>query len=199
MKILLFGGTAEGHTLARRLAEAGHLVTCCVATDYGRDVLEPQPNLTVHMGRMSPDAMAGEMADGYDCVVDATHPYAAQVSENIRSAAQRAGLVYQRLLRPSQLTADGAVLLASNRGHDSIALFSVDAATGRLACRNVAKLTGRFPRDFAFLPGERFVVVGHKMSDEIQVYRFDRATCGLTPVGAAIPAWRPLCFKFGRR
>ena len=89
MKILLFGGTAEGHTLARRLAEAGHLVTCCVATDYGRDVLEPQPNLTVHMGRMSPDAMAGEMADGYDCVVDATHPYAAQVSVSIRTAAQR--------------------------------------------------------------------------------------------------------------
>ena len=97
-----------------------------------------------------------------------------------------------------KLTADGAVLLASNRGHDSIALFSVDAATGRLACRNVAKLTGRFPRDFAFMPGERFVVVGHKMSDEIQVYRFDRDASALAPVGAPIPCWRPLCFAFAR-
>ena len=97
-----------------------------------------------------------------------------------------------------KLTADGAVLLASNRGHDSIALFSVDAATGRLACRNVAKLTGRFPRDFALLPGERFVVVGHKMSDEIQVYRLYRDAAALAPVGAPIPCWRPLCFAFAR-
>ena len=61
-----------------------------------------------------------------------------------------------------------------------------------------AKLTGRFPRDFAFLPGERFVVVGHKMSDEIQVYRFDRDAYALTPVVAPIPCWRPLCFAFAR-
>ena len=97
-----------------------------------------------------------------------------------------------------KLTADGKILMASNRGHDSIAFFAV-GADGSLTLRNIAKLTGKFPRDFELMPGEKFMVVGHKMSDEIQVYRFDRATCGLTPVGAAIPAWRPLCFKFGRR
>lgn len=102
MKVLLFGGTTEGHTLAQRLAEAGHLVTCCVATDYGRDVLEPREGLTVRMGRMDQDAMAEEMGRGYDCVVDATHPYADQVSGNIREAAQRVGLPYERLLRPRE-------------------------------------------------------------------------------------------------
>ena len=95
-----------------------------------------------------------------------------------------------------KLTADGKILMASNRGHDSIAFFDVDAATGTLKLRNVAKLTGKFPRDFELMPCEKFMVVGHKMSDEIQVYRFDRAACTLTPVGAPIPAWRPLCFKF---
>ena len=95
-----------------------------------------------------------------------------------------------------KLTADGEVLMASNRGHDSIALFAVDAATGRLSRRNVAKLTGKFPRDFELMPGERFMVVGHKMSDEIRVYRFDRADFSLTPAGDPIPCWRPLCFKF---
>ena len=95
-----------------------------------------------------------------------------------------------------KLTADGKILMASNRGHDSIAFYDVDAATGKLAVRNIAKLTGKFPRDFELMPGERFMVVGHKMSNEIQVYRFDRGDCSLTPVGAAIPAWRPLCFKF---
>ena len=97
-----------------------------------------------------------------------------------------------------KLTADGRILMASNRGHDSIAFFEVEAATGRLTLRNVAKLTGKFPRDFALMPGEKFMVVGHKMSDEIQIYRFDRTACTLDPVGAPIPCWRPLCFVFAR-
>ena len=95
-----------------------------------------------------------------------------------------------------KLTADGRLLMASNRGHDSIAFFAVDAATGALELKNIAKLSGKFPRDFELMPGEKFMVVGHKMSDEIQVYRFDRAACTLAPAGAPIPAWRPLCFKF---
>ena len=95
-----------------------------------------------------------------------------------------------------KLTADGKILMASNRGHDSIAFYDVDTATGKLTLRNVAKLTGKFPRDFELMPGEKFMVVGHKMSNEIQVYRFNRADCTLTPVGAPIAAWRPLCFKF---
>ena len=96
-----------------------------------------------------------------------------------------------------KLTADGKILMASNRGHDSIAFYSV-GDDGRLTLRNIAKLTGKFPRDFELMPGEKFMVVGHKMSDEIQVYRFDREACSLTPVGAPIQAWRPLCFVFGR-
>ena len=98
-----------------------------------------------------------------------------------------------------KLVADGTILMASNRGHDSIAFYSVDGATGKLALRNIQKLRGKFPRDFELMPGEKFMVVGHKMSNEIQVYAFDRERCGLAPVGAAIPCWRPLCFKFARR
>ncbi len=94
-----------------------------------------------------------------------------------------------------KLTADGKILMASNRGHDSIAFFDVGEG-GKLSQRNVAKLTGKFPRDFELMPGEKFMIVGHKMSNEIQVYAFDRAKCTLTPAGAPIPCWRPLCFKF---
>ena len=85
--------------------------------------------------------------------------------------------------------------MASNRGHDSIAFYDV-GQTGSLKLRNIAKLTGKFPRDFELMPGEKFMVVGHKMSNEIQVYAFDREKCTLTPAGDAIPCWRPLCFKF---
>ena len=94
-----------------------------------------------------------------------------------------------------KLTEDGRILMASNRGHESIAFYDVGAG-GTLKLRNVAKLRGSFPRDFELMPGERFMLVGHKLSDEIQVYRFDRADCTLTPVGDPLPAWRPLCFKF---
>ncbi len=94
-----------------------------------------------------------------------------------------------------KLTSDGKILMASNRGHDSIAIFDVNE-DGTLSQRNVAKLLGKFPRDFELMPGEKFMVVGHKMSNEIQVYAFDRTRCTLTPVGVPIPCWRPLCFKF---
>ena len=94
-----------------------------------------------------------------------------------------------------KLTADGKILMASNRGHDSIAFYAVNE-DGTLTMKNVAKLTGKFPRDFELMPGEKFMVVGHKMSNEIQVYAFDREKCELKPVGEPIPCWRPLCFKF---
>ena len=94
-----------------------------------------------------------------------------------------------------KLTADGKILMASNRGHDSIAFFAVNE-DGTLTLKNVSKLTGKFPRDFELMPGEKFMVVGHKMSNEIQVYAFDRDKCELKAVGAPIPCWRPLCFKF---
>ena len=102
MKILLFGGTAEGHALAHALAQAGHSVICCVATDYGRDVLAPAENLTVRAGRMDEAQMVSALQTGYDCVIDATHPYAAQVSENIRAAAKKASVPYDRLIRPRE-------------------------------------------------------------------------------------------------
>ena len=92
-------------------------------------------------------------------------------------------------------TADGKILMASNRGYDSIAFYEV-GQQGKLALKNIANLAGQFPRDFELMPGEKFMVVGHKLSNEIQVYAFDRTACTLTPVGKPIEAWRPLCFKF---
>ena len=94
-----------------------------------------------------------------------------------------------------KLTNDGKILMASNRGHDSIAFYAVDGESGRLTLRNIQKLCGRTPRDFELMPGEKFMIVGHKLSNEIQVYAFDREKCALSPIGNPIPCWRPLCFK----
>ncbi len=105
MKIFLFGGTAEGHLLAERLAEAGNFVACAVATEYGQAVLEPRDNLTVLVGRLTAGEMA-ERLEGFDVVVDATHPYADKVSENIRAAAAETATPYYRLLRPREEAED---------------------------------------------------------------------------------------------
>ena len=99
MKILLFAGTGDGHDLSLWLAEQGFPFTVCVATEYGETLLPK--GMDVRAGRMDQAAMAALMGEGYTTVVDATHPYAVEVTKNICAAAERAGLPYLRLLRQS--------------------------------------------------------------------------------------------------
>ncbi|WP_130849731.1 precorrin-6A reductase [Intestinimonas timonensis] len=99
MKVLLFGGTGEGRALAEWMLARGLDATVCVATEYGETLL-PE-GVKVHVGRLDAGEMAALMADGYTLVIDATHPYAVEVTENIRAASERTGLPYLRLLRQS--------------------------------------------------------------------------------------------------
>lgn len=96
-----------------------------------------------------------------------------------------------------KITADGKMIFAGNRGHDSIAAFAVDEKTGKLAFMTRSMLKGKFPRDFTLMPGEKFMLVGHETSNEIYSYALDRATGSLTPVSGPILAHKPLCFVFG--
>lgn len=95
-----------------------------------------------------------------------------------------------------KISPDGRWVLASNRGHDSVAAFWVDAETGRLERRAISKLGGVFPRDFAFSPDGAFIVAGHKLSNEVAVYAFDGATGEMKQVGNTISMVKPLCFVF---
>ena len=97
-----------------------------------------------------------------------------------------------------KLTADGSVLMASNRGYEknSIAIYSVDTEKGILSLRNVAAVDGVFPRDFELTPDEKHVIVGHKRSNEVCMYRFNRSAYSLELVGKRIEIWNPLCFLF---
>ena len=100
MKLLLFAGTTEGRVLAQRLAHLPLEASLCVATEYGKEVLDALPErFEILTGRMDTEQMESLMRDGYTLVVDATHPYALLVSKNIAQAADCAGLPYLRLLR----------------------------------------------------------------------------------------------------
>ena len=86
-KLLLFAGTTEGRELAEYLAGCKVQVTACVATEYGETLISPQTNLTVHAGRMDRQQMQQLIQqEGFDLVIDATHPYAAVVTQNIAAA-----------------------------------------------------------------------------------------------------------------
>ena len=103
--VLLFGGTTEGRELAARLAVRGQRTILCVATDYGREVLEPEllanPCLDVRIGRMDAEEMRRLILEEEPgLVVDATHPYADQVTRNVREACEKTGRKCLRCLRP---------------------------------------------------------------------------------------------------
>ena len=98
MKILLFGGTTEGRVLSHCLAEEGFFVTVCVATPYGAEEQGERENVTVKTGRLSVPEII-QLLKEHDLCIDATHPYAAAVTENIRASCADTGVPYRRVLR----------------------------------------------------------------------------------------------------
>ncbi len=100
-KLCVFAGTSEGRLLASWLAGQPVSVTVCVATEYGESLLPQGENLTVSAKRLSREEMAGLFErESFDLVIDATHPYAQEVTENLQSACEETGVQYLRLLRP---------------------------------------------------------------------------------------------------
>lgn len=93
--------------------------TVCVATEYGEIVLGEHSHVAVHRGRMDGKAMLAFLREGgYAAVVDATHPYATIVTENIKKAAKDAGTVYLRLKRDT----------GAGNQEDGITLFDDNAS-----------------------------------------------------------------------
>lgn len=111
MNIVIFSGTSDGRALSRALAALGAAVTVCVATDYGREEQGEAPGITVHSGRMDVTAMAACLQGAALCI-DATHPYATQATEHIRTAAAAAQVPYKRLLRRESPIPEGSLVVA---------------------------------------------------------------------------------------
>lgn len=100
-QIILFAGTTEGRQLSEWLSGEGLDILACVATEYGSLLMKEQEHLEVHKGRLSREEMEHLFRkEGQPLVLDATHPYAVEVSENIRAACEKAGCEYLRLIRP---------------------------------------------------------------------------------------------------
>lgn len=102
-RVLLFGGTTEGRSLAEYLERAKARVLVCVATEYGESLMEETKLRTIHTGRMDQAEMEERMSqERFSAVVDATHPYASLVSENLKKACKATGTEYLRLARDGE-------------------------------------------------------------------------------------------------
>lgn len=137
MKVLLFGGTTEGRELASWLAARdGVDVVAYAATEYGGSLVESGSHLESRVDRLDASGMLTLMQrESFSCVLDATHPYADLVTENIDTAAEKAGLDVLRVVRDAEPdgpwtgaanAADAARLLARRAGNILLTTGSKD-------------------------------------------------------------------------
>ena len=108
-RLLIFGGTTEGRQLAQFCADHGISAWVSVAFQYGRDMLPDSGYLSILISRMDWQEMAAFMRDKQvQLVVDATHPYAKEVTENIKKACVKEQIPLLRCLRDADEKSAGA-------------------------------------------------------------------------------------------
>jgi len=90
----------------------------------------------------------------------------------------------------------GKFLYASNRGHDSIAVFSIDPVKGALTRVEFVPTKGKTPRNFAIDPTGSWLFVANQASDDVVVFRIDSKTGHPTPTGQVLSVASPACVKF---
>jgi 6-phosphogluconolactonase len=90
----------------------------------------------------------------------------------------------------------GRFLFGSNRGHDTIVVFSVDAATGRLTHVENQPTLGKTPRNFAVDPTGAWLLAENQGSGTVAVFRIDAQTGKLTHTGQTLEVPTPVCARF---
>lgn len=114
-KIMVIGGTSDSRIIIDKLLENHFEVIVTVATSYGESLLQERSGLQVFQGRMDEEQLKDFMEkQEISCVVDASHPFAANVSLNALKACQRAGIDYIRFERESCVIDLPDVLIAEN-------------------------------------------------------------------------------------
>ncbi len=91
---------------------------------------------------------------------------------------------------------NGKFVYGSNRGHDSIAVFSFDAASGKLKSVGHASTQGKTPRNFRIDPTGNYLIAQNQDSDSIYAMRIDPESGMLKVVGNPIQVGSPCCIKF---
>lgn len=92
----------------------------------------------------------------------------------------------------------GKFLYASNRGHDSIAVFAIDPRRHTLKPLEYVPTRGNFPRNFAITPDGFYLFAANQKSDNVVIFRVDQKTGRLTPTRQSLAVTSPVCVTFVR-
>ena len=107
-EVLIFGGTTEGRLLAEFCAEKGIRAAVSVTTDYGAGLLPHSKSIRELVGNLDSVQMSSLLKSGdFSVVIDATHPFARNVSANLRTACDEVGMRYIRLVRDEKIEPHG--------------------------------------------------------------------------------------------
>jgi 6-phosphogluconolactonase len=89
----------------------------------------------------------------------------------------------------------GKFVYGSNRGHDSIVIYAIDQATGKLTLAGHESTQGKVPRNFTIDPTGNFLLAANQNTDNIATYHIDPDSGKLTPTGHIVEAPTPVCIK----
>ena len=90
----------------------------------------------------------------------------------------------------------GRFLYGSNRGHDSIAIYAVDGASGRLQTRGHVLTGGQNPRSFAIDPSGNFLLAANQSTNDIHTFRINQDDGSLAPTGHVVEIQAPVSMQF---
>ena len=90
----------------------------------------------------------------------------------------------------------GKFVYGSNRGHDTIAIYAVDAANGKLTLVGHESTQGKVPRCFGMDPTGAYLIAANQNSDNVVVFRIDPKSGKLTPTGQSFEVGAPVCVQF---
>ncbi len=91
---------------------------------------------------------------------------------------------------------NGKFVYVSNRGHDTIAVFTCDPATGKLALIQNANVEGKTPRNFNLDPTGKWCIAAHQGSNSVALFKVDQETGKLTFTGTKHEVGGPCCVRF---
>ena len=91
---------------------------------------------------------------------------------------------------------NGRFLYGSNRGHNTIAVFQIDGATGKLTKVENKSTQGEVPRNFAIDPTGQFLIAANQNSNTIVLFRINQTSGALEQAGAPLAAPAPVCVRF---
>ena len=126
----------------------------------------------------------------------ATEPGSPKLRELQTISTLPAGFTGRSTCAEIHVHPSGAFLYASNRGHDSLAIFSVDPTRGTLQAMGHHSTGGKTPRHFDFTPAGTHVISESQDSNTMQVSAVDAKTGLLKVTGALIPTPVPICVVF---